>query len=126
MRMRFIFFLFLPSFVSTPIMAQINHRNLLQKNYPSSQLQQLLVRQADFHPFPKTPLAWQQKLPDSVIQYLIRNGENALKQDFPNIPATVTLDFFRNGNRTRYENISFHKRNLLWNLSMAETVEGKK
>lgn len=49
-----------------------------------------------------------------------------MKQDFPNIPATIALDFLRNGNRTRYENISFHKRNLLWNLTLAETVEGKK
>jgi len=117
-----LFFLFFP-FITV---AQITHRDLLQNKYSSSRLKQVLLNKADFKPFPKTPEEWKNILPDSVIQYLIRNGENALKQNFPNIPATVTLDFLRNGNRTRYENISFNKRNLLWNLVLAESVEGKK
>src|SRR4029077_12109565 len=39
---------------------------------------------------------------------------------------TITLDFSRNGNRTRYENITFGKRDRLWNLVLAESIEGKK
>jgi hypothetical protein len=122
MRLGYIVFLFLPSFT----LAQITQRNLLEKNCSPSRLQQVLITQAAFKPFPKTPGEWKNLLPDSIVLYLIRNGENAQKQNFPNIPATVTLDFLRNGNRTRYENISFNKRNLLWNLILAETVEGKK
>ena len=114
--------LLLPGFAST----QITHRDLLQKNCPPAILQRMVVSHAVFHPFPQTPAEWKKILPDSIIEYLIHNGENALKENFPNIPATVTLDFTRNGNRTRYETISFGKRNRLWNLVLAESVEGKK
>ena len=109
---RYIFFLFLP----LSGVAQLTHRDLLQKNCPPTQLQRVLVTQQDFNPFPKTPGEWKKLLPDSIIQYLIRNGETALRENFPNIPATTTLDFSRNGNRTRYETISFGKRNRLWDL----------
>jgi len=118
----YLLILFFPSFV----MAQITHRNLLQKNCPASRLQQALITQASFKPFPRTPAEWRTVLPDTVIRYLIANGENSLKENFPNVPASVTLDFVRNGNRSRYETISFGKRNRLWNLLLAESVEGKK
>jgi hypothetical protein len=107
-------------------LAQITPRNLLQKNCPLEKLEQILLSQADFHPFPKTPEQWKQVLPDSMIQLQVKNGEGALQENFPNVPATVTLDFSRNGNRTRYENITFGKRNRLWNLVLAESIEGKK
>jgi hypothetical protein len=107
-------------------LAQITPRNLLQKNCPPDRLQQVLLSQSAFHPFPKTTDEWKKILPDSILQHLVHNGEEALKENFPNIPATVTLDFVRNGNRTRYENILFGKRNRLWNLLLAESIEGKK
>jgi len=122
MRFNFLLILFFPVLVSS----QITHRDLLQKNYPPSRLHEVLISQSQFHPFPRTASEWKNILADSVIQLLIKNGEDALKLNFPNIPATVTLDFVRNGNRTRYEDISFQKRNLLWNLVLAESVEGKK
>lgn len=117
-----LFLIFLPLLAA----GQITHRDLLQKNCPSSHLSKVLVAQAAYRPFPKTPVEWKKVLPDSVIQYLIRNGESALKENFPNVPASVTLDFVRNGNRSRYETITFGKRNRLWNLVLAESVEGKK
>ena len=121
-RLRYFAVLLFPIFVH----AQITHRNLIQKNCPYSKLQQVLVSQASFKPFPKTADEWKRMLPDSVSKTLITNGENALKENFPNVPASVALDFIRNGNRTRYETISFGKRNRLWNLVLAESIEGKK
>jgi hypothetical protein len=114
--------LFLPIYT----LAQITPRNLLQKNCSPARLQQVLISQAAFKPFPQTPGGWKKILPDSVLQYLVHNGEDALKENFPNVPASVTLDFVRNGNRTRYENITFVKRDRLWNLVLAESIEGKK
>ena len=108
------------------VRAQISHRNLLQKNCSSSCIAQALLGQASFRPFPQTPEAWRKLLPDTILQQLVRNAENALTENFPNIPASVTLDFIRNANRTRYEAISFGKRNRLWNLVLAESIEGKK
>ena len=115
-------------FILLPLLgaAQITHRDLLQKNCSSSCIADALLAQDSFRPFPQTPEAWRKVLPDSVLQLLIRNGESALMGDFPNVPATITLDFVRNANRSRYETISFGKRNRLWNLVLAESIEGKK
>jgi hypothetical protein len=108
------------SFTAT---AQLIHRDLLQKS--SQQLAQTLITQGKFKPFPQSPQGWREILPDSIIIKLIERGETALKKDFKNIPATVMLEFVRNGNRTDYEKLSFEKRNQLWDLVLAESVEGK-
>lgn len=122
MRLRLFPLLLIPAVV----IAQVNPRNLLQKNCPLSKLQVVLIGRQDFHPFPKTSAEWKQVLPDSMLQALVKNGELALKQNFPGVPATITLDYSRNGNRTRYETITFGKRDRLWNLVLAEAVEDKK
>jgi hypothetical protein len=103
--------------------AQLIHRELLQK--ASAGLSQSLLPQAKFKPFPQTAEGWKQVLPDTVIAKIIVKGEAALKKDFKSIPATIMLEFVRNGNRTDYERLSFEKRNQLWDLVMAESVEGK-
>lgn len=118
--LRYLFFLASPIFT----IAQVTHRDLLQKNCSYPKLQQVLISQASFKPFPQNG-EWKAMLPDSVIQLLITNGENALKENFPSVPASVTLDFVRNGNRSRYETITFGKRNRLWNLVLAESIERK-
>jgi hypothetical protein len=105
--------------------AQLTPRHLLQKDLDAVDLQQVLVSQQQWKPFPQSAAGWKKILPDSVSARLIQNGEACLTAPFPNVPASVTLDFFRNGNRSRYENISFGKRNRLWGLVLAESVEGK-
>jgi hypothetical protein len=107
-----------------PTQAQVTHRDLLQK-FSVQQLKQSLIPQGQFKPFPQSAEGWKKVLPDSTIVNLIKKGELALKKDFKNIPATVMLEFVRNGNRTDYEKLSFEKRNQLWDLMMAESVEGK-
>lgn len=104
--------------------AQLIPRNLLQK-FSSQQIREWLIPHDQWRPFPKTGEEWRKQLPDSLVKTIIANGEAALKQPFNNIPATVTLDYVRNGNRTRYENLSFAKRNQLFNLVLAEVVEDK-
>lgn len=105
--------------------AQLTPRNLLQKQTDQATLQKLLVSRAAWKPFPQSPAEWAKLLPDSIRTILIKNGEASLQGPFPNVPASVTLDFFRNGNRTRYENLAFGKRNRLWALVLAESVEGR-
>lgn len=106
------------------VKAQITHRDLLPE-FTQQSFKQSLIPQEEFKPFPQTPEGWKKVLPDSVIAHIISNGEMALKQDFEEIPATVMLEFMRNNNRTDYEKISFQKRNQLWNLVLAESMEGK-
>jgi hypothetical protein len=105
--------------------AQLTPRNLLEKDIDFAGLQQTLVPRQAWKPFPQSAAEWTKILPDSIRTALIKNGEACLQGSFPNVPATVTLDFFRNGNRTRYENLAFQKRNRLWALVLAESVEGK-
>jgi len=105
--------------------AQLTPRNLLEKEIDLAGLQRVLVSQAAWKPFPQSPAGWIKLLPDSIIKTLINHGEAYLQGPFPNVPASVTLDFFRNGNRTRYEDLSFGKRNRLWALVLAESAEGK-
>lgn len=104
--------------------AQITHRDLLQKAVRQTGGMNFLSTDP-FKPFPQTQEAWRQYLPDSVIARLIREGEANMKMPFRNIPATVMLEFQRNGNRSDYEKMSFGNRNQLWSLVLAESVEGK-
>jgi hypothetical protein len=115
---------FLLLFCLTSLRAQITQRNLLQKFSPQ-QVSQWLISQGKWKPFPQNAADWRKQLPDSVIKKLIANGEAALKKPCNNIPATVTLEFVRTGNRTNYEALSFAKRNQLFDLVLAETVEDK-
>jgi hypothetical protein len=105
--------------------AQLTPRNLLEKETDLDGLKGFLISQAAWKPFPQSAAGWSQLLPDSIRAILIKNAEACLKVPFPNVPASVTLDFFRNGNRTRYESLSFGKRNRLWALVLAESVEGR-
>ncbi|HTR30308.1 MAG TPA: heparinase II/III family protein [Puia sp.] len=122
--------LLLPGVVAN---AQVTPRNLLEKNIDPGGLRKVLVSKSAWRPFPQSPAGWAKILPDSIRATLIKNGEAALQgplsgggQLFPNVPASVTLDFFRNGNRTRYESLAFGKRNRLWALVLAESVEGRR
>jgi len=104
--------------------AQIVPRDLLQRA-AQKELPGALIPQGLFKPFPQTPGQWKQLLPDSVTTRLIRQGEADLKKDFKNIPATAALEYVRTGDRLAYENISFANRRQLWNMVIAETLEGR-
>jgi hypothetical protein len=66
-----------------------------------------------------------QALPKEIQASLLEGGERALKGPWESLPATVFLDFKRNGNRSRYEGIRSGRRNRLHDLVLAELVEGK-
>ncbi|UYQ94054.1 heparinase II/III-family protein [Chitinophaga horti] len=104
--------------------AQITPRNLLQRYSPETVAASLIPRDK-WKPFPNTPEAWKAQLPDSVLDQLVKAGEGWLKKDFKQIPASVAIEFTRNGNRSRYEALSFPKRKQLWDLMIAESIEGK-
>jgi len=104
--------------------AQITHRDLLTKYLLPSSGGDLKTQQ-NFTPFPKSAEEWRKHLPDSTIKNIIKRGEEALKKDFQPIPATAMLEYVRTGNRVHYERLSFVKRNMLWDMVLAEAAEGK-
>lgn len=96
------------------------------KDFTAAKLKESLLAPEKWKPFPQSPQQWKSKYPDQILKNMISNGEDALKKEYPNISATITLDYLRNGNsKARYEKQLFDRREMLWSLCLAESVEGK-
>ena len=54
---------------------------------------------------------------------IIKRAEEHLKKELTVLPASVYLDYPRNGNRTRYEGVHFARRSMAVDLAIAESVE---
>jgi hypothetical protein len=99
---------------------------LLCNRYPPERLKDILLRRADWHPFPtiEDPEAWA-ALPESLRQAIVAQGENALESDWPVLLAVRYLDYARNGNRTRFSRVRSQRRNMLLSLVVAECIEAQ-
>jgi len=64
-------------------------------------------------------------LPEQLRQRLLMAGEALLDHDWPALPATLFLEYARNGNRSRYQDVRTTRRNALRDLVLAECVEGE-
>jgi len=95
--------------------------------YPQEKIAKVLVTREKWHPWPtwNERSAWE-ALPQEVRDDLVANGEEYLGYDWPALPATLFLEFARNGNRSRYEHEHFARRRALNSLVIAECVEGKR
>ena len=98
--------------------------NLLQNKFAPEKLASVVVSADDWKPFPKASdrAAWA-ALPEDFRKRAIRRGEAALDFAWPALPADVFLDFARNGNRSRYQNLRGQRRSRLRDLVLAECVE---
>ena len=105
--------------------AQIVERNILANKYSLKEITGQLIPKNEWKPYPKTADEWRSATPDSTIQRIIGDAEEYLDYEFPSISATVSLDFVRSGDRTRHGSISYTKRNVLIQLVVAESMEGK-
>ena len=98
---------------------------MLSDRYPPDVLSKSLLGREDYHPYPtaheREP--WE-SLPPVVQAAHIERGERAVAEEYPPTPATVFLDFARNGNRSRYQDLCGKRRNMLGDLVLAECVEG--
>ena len=99
---------------------------LLASAYPKEALARLIVSSADWHPFPKARErdAWL-ALPKAVRADYMGRAEEHLGAEWATPKASVFLDYVRDGNRSRYEAISFGRRGQLADLVLGECVEGK-
>jgi hypothetical protein len=104
---------------------QITQRNLLSGHFKLEDVKGALVSKADWKPFPKTAAEWKARVPQSVLDELVKNGERALTKEIPSVPATLFLEYVRTGDRSRYQEKSFARRNNLMDLVLAESVEDK-
>ncbi len=84
-----------------------------------------LVARNDWRPLPKaSERAGWEALPPDVRDTLVKNADKAATGDWPMMLATDELEFKRNGNRSRYEALSFGRRSRLGDLVMGECVAG--
>jgi hypothetical protein len=59
----------------------------------------------------------------AVKREIIRQAEKLLGQPWPQLPATLFMEFIRNGNRSNYETPYFQRRQHLAVLALAECFE---
>ena len=105
--------------------AQITPRHILEKAYSIEKVKENLIPLKNYKPYPTSVEDWKKVVPDSIIQQVIKNGEEALSSPFEPISGSMSLDFVRSGDRSVHGKLSFCKRNRLTVLILAESVEGK-
>ena len=98
----------------------------LAGSFPPDALEAVLLSPGDWYPYPKAGDAegWA-RVPAAVRAAHVRLAEAHLGAEWPAPKASVFLDFVRDGNRTRYESVSFGRRVRLADLVIGEAVEGR-
>ena len=99
---------------------------ILTTGWPPGRLKGFLLSPAEWHPYPKASEreAWG-KISPAVREANLHLAEKHLGTGWETPRASVFLDFVRDGNRSRYEAISFGRRAKLAELVIGECVEGK-
>jgi len=99
---------------------------MLTDRYTIDTLRRALVARDAWRPYPtiEERAAWE-ALPASVRRAYLARGEEGLTFGWPALPASLFLEFARNGNRSRYERLHFQRRARLRDLVVAECLEGK-
>jgi hypothetical protein len=99
-------------------------RWLLSSRWSPAELRRALLPRDRWTPYPRAAdrAAWD-ALPEAARTALVQSGEEALSGDWPVLPASLFLDYVRNGNRSRYEGLRNARRNRLRNLTLAECAQ---
>lgn len=99
---------------------------MLAQRYSLDWLYHHILPYGDWHPYPKMTDrdAWA-SLPADLQDALVSQGENYLGFQWPMLPASLFLEFKRNGNRTHYQQIRDMRRHALRDLILAECVEAQ-
>jgi hypothetical protein len=79
-----------------------------------------------WHPYPQAHdrAAWS-RVPADVAAALTARADAWLGTEWPQLPASLFLEFAENGNRTHYEQRYFERRSRLAGLVLAECVQGQ-
>ena len=101
-------------------------QNLLSDKFTKDELSKILITRENWIPFPKFSdrAGWAKADPEKMKAY-VGKAENYLNYKWPSLPATKSLLIERTGDREQYEKISFEKRDILFNLLLAEIYENK-
>ncbi len=79
-----------------------------------------------FAPYPTAACRGEwEKIDATMRQRILQEAAGYADYSFPPIPASLFMDFCRTGNRTRFEDVYFTRRNVLNLLVLAECAEYK-
>ena len=106
------------------ILASQGPRNLLTGSLSEQTLAAALLPAAQWHPYPtiRDRADWE-AVPQEIRAAFIQAARQHVGTTWERIPATVTLQFIRNGNRSNYDAINTRQRERLATLVLAEVFE---
>lgn len=101
-------------------------RNLLTTAYPKSLVNEVLVKDPAWVPYPayNDRQAWE-RIPHALRSKYIEAGERFLNYAWPTVRATEYLEFTRSGDRQAMERPQAERMRALQTLTLAELMEGK-
>jgi Heparinase II/III-like protein len=111
---------------SAPLTPPEKPKRLLTSTFTPELLEKHLISAAEWHPYPKVDEreAWQE-IPKEIADAIVARAEKINGTEWESFPATVFLDYKRNGNRSHFERYYFTRRVRLTDLALGECVEGK-
>ncbi len=98
----------------------------LAERFPIDQIRRDLVPPGEWRPYPAISdrQAWD-GLPEEQRRALVADAEPLLGTSWPELKATLFMEFQRDGNRSRYQAASYDRRKMLIRLVAAECVENQ-
>jgi hypothetical protein len=101
-------------------------KSLLCSTFTPELLSRSLIAASDWHPYPKVfeRETWN-NVSREVADAAVARAEKIRGTIWESLPATVFLEYKRNGNRSHYESYYFTRRVRLLDLVLGECVEGK-
>jgi len=98
----------------------------LADRFPLGTVREALVPPGAWAPYPRlADRAGWDGLPEDRRRELVADGEPLLGTSWPELKATLFMEFHRTGNRSHYETASFNRRKMLTRLVTAECVENE-
>ncbi len=98
----------------------------LAERFPIDMIRQQLVPPGTWAPYPAiTDRAAWQGLPEARKRDLVADAETLLGTSWPELKATLFMEFQRDGNRSRYQKESYDRRKMLIRLVAGECVENQ-
>ncbi|HRJ18914.1 MAG TPA: heparinase II/III family protein [Bryobacteraceae bacterium] len=100
-------------------------RRMLSGDWNAARLGAALLPRGQWKPYPKASerAAWA-KMPAVARAAGVRRAEEVANEPWPSLPATLFLEFKREGNRSRFESVRSERRNRIRALALAECFEG--
>ena len=101
-------------------------RNLLTNTYTRKFVSESICKDNRWISYPSyyDRGAWEE-LPETLRQKNIEEGERYIDYNWPQVTATMYLEFIRNGDRTVVDQANNQRRRALQALTLAELFEGK-